>query len=115
MIETAETLDAHGQAWRPDASQRIGEVSRDVTVDLADEAQGEVQLGILLPPEIGAIIHRVEQHIADWRGRAERDEQAVHEVGLGLRAQLLQPLRGDRGEIRRQVVERPFDDVLDLP
>ena len=36
--------------------------------DLADEAQGQVKLLLVLPAEIGAVVHRVDQQVADASG-----------------------------------------------
>ena len=65
-----------------DAAERVGEVLGDRPLDLADEAQGQVQLLVVLPAEVGAVVHRVDQQVADVLGRADGDEQAVHGAHL---------------------------------
>ncbi len=59
------------------------DIFRHRSVDLADVAQGEVKLLLVLPrPARRAILHRGEAGLADRGGRAERDEQAVHGQAL---------------------------------
>jgi hypothetical protein len=54
------------------------DVLGDVTVDLADEAQGEVELLVILPARAGYSLHQVQQRVPDRLGGADGDEQAVH-------------------------------------
>ena len=61
-----------------DAAQRAGEIVGDRPVDFANEAQGQVQLLLVLPAEFGAVVHRVDQQVANILGRSDGDEQAVH-------------------------------------
>ena len=59
-------------------AQRVGEIFGDRAFHLADEAQGEVQLLLVLSAEIGAVVHRVEKKVTNAFGRADGDEQPVH-------------------------------------
>ena len=61
-----------------DPTERIGEVIGQWPLDLADEAQRQVKLFVVLPAEVGAVVHRIDQQVADRLGRADGDEQAVH-------------------------------------
>jgi glycerol dehydrogenase-like iron-containing ADH family enzyme len=54
------------------------DVPGDVPVDLADEAQREVELVVALPAGAGDAAHQGEKPLAHGAGRAEADEQAVH-------------------------------------
>ena len=62
----------------PHLAQRQREVLGQRPLDLADEAQGQVQLLVVLPAKARHAVHRVEQQVADGLGRADGDEQAVH-------------------------------------
>ena len=66
--------------------QRRGEILGHRPLDLADEAQGQVQLLVVLPAQLGHALHRVEQQVAHGLGRADGDEQAVHGRFLPLAA-----------------------------
>ena len=61
-----------------DSVERGGDVVGERPLDLADEAQRQVELLVVLPAEIGAVVHRVDQQVADVLGRADGDEQPVH-------------------------------------
>ena len=78
LLEPAGARDAQLEWVAADAGKRVGEVVRDRPLDFADEAQGEVQLLVLLPAEVGAVVHRIDQQVADVLGRSDGDEQAVH-------------------------------------
>jgi DNA-binding transcriptional regulator YdaS (Cro superfamily)/REP element-mobilizing transposase RayT len=53
-------------------------IVRNRAIDLSDEAQGQVQLLLLLPAEVRAVVHCVDQKVADRLGRTDGDKQAVH-------------------------------------
>jgi hypothetical protein len=58
------------------------DVAAAVAVDLADEAQGQVDLVVGLPARRADPAHRPQQDFADSPGRADGDEQAVHDPTL---------------------------------
>src|SRR4030095_2318163 len=60
------------------ARERAGEIVCNRPLNLTDEAQREVQLLVRLPTKVGAVVHRVDQEIADRFGRADSDGHAVH-------------------------------------
>jgi hypothetical protein len=61
-----------------DGAERGRDVLGLVAVDLADEAQGEVELLVILPARVLDAAHQAEQSFANGAGRADGDEQAVH-------------------------------------
>ena len=63
-----------GQAIR---AERRGEVVRRRPLDLADEAQRQVQVLLVDPARALDSLHRVDQPVAHGLGRADGDEQAV--------------------------------------
>ena len=77
-LEPADALDPKLEPAGADLAQGDGDVFRNRPLDLADEAQGQMQLLVLLPAEIGAVVHRVYEQVADRLGGADGDEQAVH-------------------------------------
>ena len=93
MVEAADALDPGLEPRGADAAQRIGQVLGDMAIDLADEAQGEVELLVVLPAEVRTVVHRVDQQVADRLGRADGDEQAVHAASDSA----LRPERNPRG------------------
>ena len=78
LFEAADPSNPNRKRLRVDSAECIGEVVRDRSLDLANETQREVKLLVLLPAEIGAVVHRIDQQIADSLGRSNGDEQAVH-------------------------------------
>ena len=63
-----------------DRAQCGMDVAGAMAVDLADEAQGEMELILALPARAADPAHRGEQQLADRRGRPDGDEQPVHGV-----------------------------------
>lgn len=62
-----------------DLAQRGGNVLGHRAVHLAEEAQGQVQLFVILPASLGYAVHRIGEHVADGGRRAKGDEQAYHD------------------------------------
>src|SRR6476619_1914372 len=125
LLETAGAGDAKGERRGADSTERVGEVVRNRPLDLADEPKGEVQLLVVLPAEVGAVVHRVDEEVADRLGWADGDEEAVQASDPVTYGREPAP-RWDRG-VGRQIVElelahrfdlqrpgrRPVADVLD--
>ena len=61
-----------------DRAQRGVDVVGAMAVDLADEAQGQVELVVALPARAADPAHRRQQQVADRLGRPYGDEQPVH-------------------------------------
>ena len=61
-----------------DAGELCGEIIGYGSLDLTDEAQGQVQLLLVLPAEIGAVVHRVDQQVTDRLWWPDGDEEAGH-------------------------------------
>jgi len=78
LLEAADAGDAQCESFGADAGERGGKVFADGAFDLTDEPQGEVKLIIVLPAEVGAVVHCVDQQVADGLRRPNGDEQAVH-------------------------------------
>ena len=53
-------------------------VARGMAIDLADEAQGEVQLVVILPAGAGHAAHQFGEEIANPGWRTDCGEQPVH-------------------------------------
>ena len=64
----------------PHLAQRQREILGQWPLDLADEAQGQMQLLVVLPAKAGHAVHRIDQQVAHGLGRADGDEQAVHRL-----------------------------------
>jgi hypothetical protein len=54
------------------------QIVRHWPVDFANESQGDVQLLLVLPAEVGAVVHGVDEQVANVLGWPDTDEQAVH-------------------------------------
>lgn len=72
VIEATDTADRDVEGWAVEARQSDGQVLRHGPLDLADEAQGQVQLVFGLPIDAGKPLHGVDQTIAnifgEWQG-----------------------------------------------
>src|SRR6478672_6020045 len=80
LLEAANALDSKIQRRGSDSRQGIGHVARQRPVNFADESQRQVQLLLVLPVEIGTVVHGVDEQVANLLGRTNGDEQAMHEV-----------------------------------
>src|SRR3954451_15427951 len=78
LFEAADAVDAGGEAPGADAAERSREIVGNGPLDFTDKTQGQMQLLLILPAEFGAVVHCVDQQVADVLWRADRDEQAVH-------------------------------------
>ena len=63
-------------------AERGGDVLRHRTIDIADEAEREVELLVVLPTRAGDPAAAFEQRRADGRWWAQGDEQARHRALL---------------------------------
>jgi hypothetical protein len=79
-------------------------------VDLADEAQGEVQLVVILPARARYPAHQRQQRIADGVRRPDRDEQAVHGADIGRHRGRVQ-----RPQLLLQQQSRAFPPFVNAP
>ena len=77
-IEAAHAFDPHVERREADASQQVGDVVGAMPIDLADEAQRQVQLRIILPSRAFHPAAQRQQQGSDRGGRADGDEQAMH-------------------------------------
>ena len=78
LLEAADAVDSDCEALGMNARQQIGDVVGDRPDHLANEAERNVELFLVLPAEVGAVVHRVDQQVADMSRRPNGDEQAVH-------------------------------------
>ena len=86
LIEKADTVKPDLYSGRADRAERRGNVVRHRALDLADEAQGDMKLGIVLPRPAGRPAgHGRKAAAAYFHGRTEGYKQAVHVIRLGFR------------------------------
>src|SRR3546814_7866995 len=78
-FEDADPGDARLDRGRVERAERRGDILGAVTVDLADEAQRQVQLLVALPARRRDPVHRRDQRGADGTRRAQGDEQRSEE------------------------------------
>ena len=78
MIEAPDPSDTDVEWLETQRDELRGEIFGQRALDLADEAQGEVELFILLPAKRCYTLHRIEEQIAHCFGRTNGDKQAVH-------------------------------------
>jgi len=83
VLEPAHPGDACGDGRGVEAAERRSDVLGAMMVDLADEAQRQVQLLVVLPAGAGNPMHRGDQQRADGGGRAQGNKQAVRGHGGG--------------------------------
>ncbi len=76
-VEQADPVYARRNDRRVQRAKRRGNIFGAVTIDIADKAEREVKLVVILPARGGNAMHRAAQQIADWARRAQRDEQAM--------------------------------------
>ncbi|MDQ1229829.1 hypothetical protein QE379_001255 [Sphingomonas sp. SORGH_AS 879] len=79
MIERADPGDSDDRRGGVDLSQHGDDILRHRAIHLADEAQGQVKLVVILPPGMGNAVHDIGQPVANGGGRAKGDEQADHD------------------------------------
>jgi len=78
-IEASGARQPNLEGRKPDFQKRIADVVCQRALHLADEAQRQVQIVVADPPELGAVVHRIDEQVADWLGRANCNEKPVHE------------------------------------
>ena len=77
LIEAADPADGQLNWWKGDGREYGRKIIGKRPLDFPDEAQCQVQLLVVLPPEIHTF-HYVDQSIADRFGRKNGDEEARH-------------------------------------
>jgi len=77
MFEQVDPRDPRRDCGCVKRTERRGDILCLMAIDLADEAQGQVELLVILPARARDAVHRGEQYVADRARRAQRDEQAV--------------------------------------
>jgi hypothetical protein len=78
LLEAADACNLELEALGSNSGKRISKIVGYRPLDLSDETQGEVKLIVVLPAEIRAIIHCVDQQIADRLGWTDGNEEPVH-------------------------------------
>ena len=81
-LEDADAAKPISNGSGADAAERQRDVVGERPLNLADEAQGDVQLFVRNPAQFGAIGHCVNQQVADVPGWTDSDEQAVHGAAI---------------------------------
>lgn len=135
LLEASDALNADLKAIEADAGQRVGQVIRHWTVNLAGKTQRQVQLLVIQPAKVRTVIHCVDEQVADAFRGADGNEQTVHRPILDawleavtkptwrrcssfsskLIPDLMDPIRGNRGEVGRKIVEGSLDHLLHFP
>jgi hypothetical protein len=77
-VEQADTAEEDFEARMVDCAQSRMNVAGAMAVDFADEAQGQMDLVVTLPPRTADPAHRRQQQGANPLGRPYGDEQPVH-------------------------------------
>lgn len=83
-IEDADPRDRDVEGGKADQAERIDQIIGAMAIYFADEAQGEMELGIALPPGTGHARHDGEQRRAMAGRRADGDEQAMHKTVIAI-------------------------------
>ncbi len=71
-------VETHGDGRAADLVEGLGDVVRDVVVDVAHEAQGDVVVGGLHPARAGEAAARQRHLAGDALGQLQSGEQARH-------------------------------------
>ncbi|KTE05669.1 hypothetical protein ATE71_17935 [Sphingopyxis sp. H115] len=77
MVEHVDPGDPGRDTGSVKGAERGGDILGAVPIDLADEAQRQVQLVVVLPACARNTVHRGGQQGANQARRTQRDEQAV--------------------------------------
>jgi hypothetical protein len=92
LLELANPADAKFKSCAYEPLKRMGDVVRNWTLHLANESKRQVQLFVADPAQCGAVIHGVDQEIANVLGRTDSDEQSMHRF-LNVRSDKAFPVR----------------------
>jgi hypothetical protein len=79
LLELADSGDPQGKGIAPDALKRGCNVVCNRPLDFANEPQREMKLFIAHPPQRRAVVHRVDQQVANGFRRSDCDEEPVHD------------------------------------
>ena len=79
-VELADAIERGLEGGETDLAERERDILGHAAIDFADEAQGDVELAIILPAGARNAAHQRQQAGADRGGRAEADEQAMHDA-----------------------------------
>jgi hypothetical protein len=82
MVERPGTLQCDRRARPVDRAERVGNIFGLVAVRLADEAQGQMELIVVLPARAGHAAHQSKQRGSRLFGRAQGNEQPMHDNHL---------------------------------
>src|SRR5690606_33205585 len=74
-VEGADAADNEVEARRADRPERLGKLVGQRPLDLADEAQCQVQVVLVDPAGAVEGFHRIDERVANRFGRADADEQ----------------------------------------
>ena len=74
LVEPADAVERDGDRLRADMAERCGNVFGLRSFDFADEAQGQMQLIVVLPARMRHPRHDAAKRRADRGGRAKGDE-----------------------------------------
>jgi len=77
-VEAADAVERDVECVEADAFELGRQILGNRPFDLADEAQGQVQLVFFLPAQSRHALHQVEQLVPHFARRSDRGEQAMH-------------------------------------
>jgi hypothetical protein len=81
-LEATDSRQGNLEAVIVDGTQGCVNVFRHMPVDLADEAERQVELVFVLPARAADAAPQIEQLRSNGAGRTDRDEKAVHASDL---------------------------------
>ncbi len=100
LFKPADTVQGDRKLLAADTRQRSGQILANRPFDFPDEAQGQMQLLLMLPTQVGQSFHQVEQPSSNGFRRADGDEQPVHRHALPVIASEAKPSNLD-GRVTR--------------
>ena len=84
-LELTQAAQRDGEGCEANGAERVRKVFGTAAIDVPHEAQGEVQLRIILPARARNAAPEREQTGADLCRGANGDEKTVHAVDIGWR------------------------------
>jgi len=83
LLEAADAGDFEFKRGSADSGQSSVEIVCHGSFDVADKAKRQMELLLALPSKVGALIHGVDEQVADRLRWANGDKQSVHCLTAG--------------------------------
>ncbi len=77
-LEAADAVEPEVEAGVRHRAERSRDILGDMAIDLADEAQGQVELIVVLPASTRDIAHSRNEYLAHRTGGTKGDKQSMH-------------------------------------